>query len=126
MMDYTPMEPASEKNRWHAFRDDYLLMLMLRDSPGEMRVYDCVGEVRLHVDGDSTPICKWGTCDWRDIYPLYERTVESYAAYIMAQDAPTELKMDVVSHLHTEMKSSSRQLLARKIPIALYLLEKER
>ena len=41
-MDYTPMEPASEKNRWHAFRDDYLLMLMLRDSPEEMRVYPIV------------------------------------------------------------------------------------
>ena len=63
--------------------------------------------------------------------PLYERTLESHAAYIMAQDAPTELKMGVVVHLHMEIKKieqdhSALRTINREIPIALYLLEKER
>ena len=131
MVDYTPMEPASVENRWHAYRTDYLLMLMLRDSPEEFRVYECRPGVRLHVESNSPDSCKWGACNGMDIFPLYVRTLESHAAYIMGQDAPTYLKMDAVSHLHSESKKIIRdgshwQHIGSKIPAALYLLEKER
>ena len=124
MVDYTPMEPASEEDLWHAYRTDYLLMLMLRDSPEKMRVYECGHGVRLHVESDDPDSCKWGACRAWAIFPLYMRTLESHAAYIMEQDAPTYLKMTAVARLHREIKNPNWQRLAREIPAALYLLKK--
>ena len=114
------LPPATTENEWHSRQPEYLAMMMLRDNPGDLRVYYCAADaIRVHarlepgvyVGDDEWPwdmpasmLCRWGICAQYRIWPYFVRTVHGHMEYILEQDAPLSTKRVAIQVLEHALR----------------------